>query len=376
MAPHSSGLLSGAHMSSSQKASLMRSPKARTRGAGQRRMIARVVCVLIGALTLVLLLYFDKRRVEGAGQSMSGSRKGAHARGLHVDLAGGVQSRVGQVSLEGDVGRNGGMGEQWAGTPKHVDSSDDVAQGVGSGDRSGGGSKSDELEDGKVSLSSVGWFNGGGQKSDELETGSNTQPETVQENSVSDPDLVKRREEVARESVSATEPSMVKDLTSRGQENARALDHYLQRGGANAAKAETQLLSEADANPAATVNTATISNAPFNSSAQSGRIHTLEPIRTELRVYMYDLPAKFNWGLLSRAAELGVNASEPFSVKGPPFPVYQGGLSHQHSPEYWLTIDLLTDPATKVSRDSTSVLFFILLFGPLERRILPVPVRR
>jgi hypothetical protein len=129
--------------------------------------------------------------------------------------------------------------------------------------------------------------------------------------------------------------------TSSGQNN-QAVNHFQTRGETSTGETSTEYainkLEE---------DRVTLQMSSNNSIGQ--KQESYEPFPMVLKVYMYDLPSKFNWGLLSWASELGVNLSEPFSVNGPPFPAYQGGLSHQHSPEYWLTIDLLTDPSAKVS---------------------------
>lgn len=53
-----------------------------------------------------------------------------------------------------------------------------------------------------------------------------------------------------------------------------------------------------------------------------------------LRVFMYDLQPEFHYGMLSMKP-----SSQIWPRELPPYP---GGLYQQHSPEYWLTSDLLT----------------------------------
>jgi hypothetical protein len=132
--------------------------------------------------------------------------------------------------------------------------------------------------------------------------------------------------------------------TSSGQNN-QALNLFLTRGETSTGERSTEHAINKLEEDRVTLQM------PSNSSIGQKQ-ESFEPSPTVLKVYMYDLPSKFNWGLLSRASELGVNLSEPFSVNGPPFPAYHGGLSHQHSPEYWLTIDLLTVPSAKVTFSS------------------------
>ncbi|KAK8918673.1 putative glucuronosyltransferase [Platanthera zijinensis] len=63
-----------------------------------------------------------------------------------------------------------------------------------------------------------------------------------------------------------------------------------------------------------------------------------DPSNAPLRVFMYDLPAEFHFGLLDWKQE---NSSVWPDVLGK-IPDYPGGLNLQHSIEYWLTLDLLS----------------------------------
>lgn len=58
-----------------------------------------------------------------------------------------------------------------------------------------------------------------------------------------------------------------------------------------------------------------------------------------LRVYMYDLPPEFHYGMLA-LSPYPKGQIWPRNVSN--IPGYLGGLYQQHSPEYWLTNDLLT----------------------------------
>ncbi|CAI9757539.1 unnamed protein product [Fraxinus pennsylvanica] len=70
--------------------------------------------------------------------------------------------------------------------------------------------------------------------------------------------------------------------------------------------------------------------------------------RALLRVYMYDLPSEFHFGLLGWKG--CANQTWP-SVSIPNrFPPYPGGLNLQHSTEYWLTLDLLASNTANVDR--------------------------
>ncbi|XP_002988055.2 probable arabinosyltransferase ARAD1 isoform X1 [Selaginella moellendorffii] len=90
-----------------------------------------------------------------------------------------------------------------------------------------------------------------------------------------------------------------------------------------------------------------------------------------LKVYMYDLPAEFHFGMLDAAISGG---SWPRNISS--LPRYPGGLYQQHSPEYWLTADLLSsaDPssrkspcsAVRVADPATADIFFVPFFSSLS----------
>lgn len=59
-----------------------------------------------------------------------------------------------------------------------------------------------------------------------------------------------------------------------------------------------------------------------------------------MKVFMYDLPPDFHFGLLGwkgYTGETWPNVKDPAQI-----PTYPGGLNLQHSIEYWLTLDLLS----------------------------------
>lgn len=71
-----------------------------------------------------------------------------------------------------------------------------------------------------------------------------------------------------------------------------------------------------------------------------------------LKVFMYDLPPSFHFGLLGwKGNQNWPNVSNLSEV-----PRYPGGLNLQHSVEYWLTLDLLSSVTNKVSRPCTAIL--------------------
>uniref|UniRef100_A0A5B7BX44 Putative arabinosyltransferase ARAD1 n=1 Tax=Davidia involucrata TaxID=16924 RepID=A0A5B7BX44_DAVIN len=78
-----------------------------------------------------------------------------------------------------------------------------------------------------------------------------------------------------------------------------------------------------------------------------------DPNQAILRVYMYDLPAEFHFGLLGwkgSANRMWPDVSNPNRIL--PYP---GGLNLQHSMEYWLTLDLLSSNTPNVVRPCSAI---------------------
>ncbi|XP_038678802.1 probable arabinosyltransferase ARAD1 [Tripterygium wilfordii] len=72
-----------------------------------------------------------------------------------------------------------------------------------------------------------------------------------------------------------------------------------------------------------------------------------------LKVYMYDLPPQFHFGLLGWKGR--ENQTWP-SINNPNhIPAYADGLNLQHSMEYWLTLDLLSSNSPKVARPCSAI---------------------
>ncbi|KAJ4824208.1 hypothetical protein Tsubulata_013064 [Turnera subulata] len=80
---------------------------------------------------------------------------------------------------------------------------------------------------------------------------------------------------------------------------------------------------------------------------------TCDPNQALLRVYMYDLPPEFHFGLLGWKGK--ANQTWPDVVDYNNIPSYPGGLNLQHSMEYWLTLDLLASRTQKVVRPCSAV---------------------
>ncbi|KAG8379188.1 hypothetical protein BUALT_Bualt07G0062300 [Buddleja alternifolia] len=75
--------------------------------------------------------------------------------------------------------------------------------------------------------------------------------------------------------------------------------------------------------------------------------------RALLRVYMYDLPPKFHFGLLGWKGS--ANQTWPNVSHRNKIPSYPGGLNLQHSNEYWLTLDLLSSTTENVVRPCSAI---------------------
>ncbi|CAH9068447.1 unnamed protein product [Cuscuta europaea] len=73
--------------------------------------------------------------------------------------------------------------------------------------------------------------------------------------------------------------------------------------------------------------------------------------KPKLRVFMYDLPPEFHFGLLGWKP-VGKTVWPDIRSEVPPYP---GGLNLQHSIEYWLTLDLLHSEFFDNSSGSTAV---------------------
>jgi len=78
-----------------------------------------------------------------------------------------------------------------------------------------------------------------------------------------------------------------------------------------------------------------------------------DPTRALLKVFMYDLPPEFHFGLLGWKG--GVNQTWPEVDNPSRVPRYPGGLNLQHSIEYWLTLDLLSSNTAKPGQPCTAI---------------------
>lgn len=86
---------------------------------------------------------------------------------------------------------------------------------------------------------------------------------------------------------------------------------------------------------------------------RQGRRKSCDPNQAYLRIFMYDLPPEFHFGLLGwkgKANQTWPNVSNPGRI-----PSYPGGLNLQHSIEYWLTLDLLSSDTANVVRPCSAI---------------------
>ncbi|PSR89662.1 Arabinosyltransferase ARAD1 [Actinidia chinensis var. chinensis] len=78
-----------------------------------------------------------------------------------------------------------------------------------------------------------------------------------------------------------------------------------------------------------------------------------DPDHSVLRVYMYELPPEFHFGLLGwkgSGNQTWPDVSNPSQI--PPYP---GGLNLQHSMEYWLTLDLVSSNSLEMVRSCSAI---------------------
>lgn len=107
-------------------------------------------------------------------------------------------------------------------------------------------------------------------------------------------------------------------------------------------------------------------------SFQEHELDKCDPSNAVLKVFMYDLPPEFHFGLLDWKQE---NDSVWPDIRGR-IPVYPGGLNLQHSIEYWLTLDLLSSAvpdrpgrpcaAARVSNSREADVVFVPFFSSLS----------
>ncbi|KAL4197822.1 hypothetical protein AMTRI_Chr04g253020 [Amborella trichopoda] len=106
-------------------------------------------------------------------------------------------------------------------------------------------------------------------------------------------------------------------------------------------------------------------------SSDTGKKSKCDPNQAFLKVYMYDLPPDFHFGLLGWKP----NGKKIWPDIGTAIPEYPGGLNWQHSMEYWLALDLLASntngalspcTAVRVNNSSFADVFFVPFFSSIS----------
>ncbi|XP_038893726.1 probable arabinosyltransferase ARAD1 [Benincasa hispida] len=88
-------------------------------------------------------------------------------------------------------------------------------------------------------------------------------------------------------------------------------------------------------------------------SVENQSVLGCDPAKARLRVFMYDLPPLYHFGLLGWKGEK--DQIWPDVSNRSQIPSYPGGLNLQHSMEYWLTLDLLSSNVPNVDHTCTAV---------------------
>ncbi|CAI0401694.1 unnamed protein product [Linum tenue] len=108
---------------------------------------------------------------------------------------------------------------------------------------------------------------------------------------------------------------------------------------------------------------------------------TCDENQAVLKVYMYDLPPEFHFGMLEwkgNGNEIWPSVNDPRHI-----PPYLGGLFLQHGMEYWLTLDLLASnvpsvvracSAVRVENSSDADIIFVPFFSSLSYNLYPRPL--
>ncbi|ONM42207.1 Exostosin family protein [Zea mays] len=79
-----------------------------------------------------------------------------------------------------------------------------------------------------------------------------------------------------------------------------------------------------------------------SASASGATAVRCDPRAAAVRVFMYDMPPEFHFGLLGWSPPSPASVWPDVTDGSLPPPRYPGGLNQQHSVEYWLTLDLLS----------------------------------
>lgn len=112
---------------------------------------------------------------------------------------------------------------------------------------------------------------------------------------------------------------------------------------------------------------------PGSGSAVAAGPGRCDPRDAAVRVFLYDMPPEFHFGLLGWAPPPGNGGGVWPDIRGGAVPRYPGGLNQQHSVEYWLTLDLLASssaapcgPAVRVADSRDADVIFVPFFASLS----------
>jgi hypothetical protein len=94
-----------------------------------------------------------------------------------------------------------------------------------------------------------------------------------------------------------------------------------------------------------------------------------------LKVYMYEMPPEFNWGLINSppTGHVAGEAAAAVEIDGRAYPFYPGSAgTKQHSVAYWLTLDLLSAGGHNVTPAGWARAA-VRVFDPREAQVFFVP---
>lgn len=94
-----------------------------------------------------------------------------------------------------------------------------------------------------------------------------------------------------------------------------------------------------------------------------------------LRVYMYEMPPEFNWGLINipPSGHVAGDAAAAIEIDGRAYPFYPGSAgTKQHSVAYWLALDLLSAGGHNVTSAGWARAA-VRVFDPREAQVFFVP---
>lgn len=114
---------------------------------------------------------------------------------------------------------------------------------------------------------------------------------------------------------------------------------------------------------------------PLSLSKNYSSLFSNEECKPSLKVYVVDLPRKFNFGMFRSEPSMDSKASEPWDTNEfPDLPFQKGNVKHQHSMTYYLMADLLLKHedeakrtiASRVSDPSQADVFFVPFFSSIS----------